>query len=71
VWIVDPGSINRTTLHLAPLLVCVGLALWRELTVRAAPQPGTPAEVSSVLASGAAPVPAAIGADAPDGGRNP
>jgi hypothetical protein len=70
-WIVDPGSINRTTLHLAPLLICVGLALWRELTVRAAPQSGTPAEVSSVLESGAAPIPAAIEADTPDGGRNP
>ena len=69
-WIVDPGSINRTTLHLAPLLVYVCVLLWRELTVRVAPRPGAPAAASSDLESGATAVPTAIEADTPHGARN-
>jgi len=35
----DYTSVNRATLHVAPLLVCLGALLWRELTASPAPEP--------------------------------
>jgi len=71
-WIVDPGSINRTTLHLAPLLVCLSALLWRELTVRPGRvQPGAPgAGASADAPSDTTPPPAAIEAPTPHGARS-
>ena len=34
-WVADFTTVNRATLHLAPLLVCLGLLLWQELFVPA------------------------------------
>ncbi|MDQ2961918.1 MAG: hypothetical protein M3R31_01990 [Pseudomonadota bacterium] len=31
-WAADFGTVNQATLHLAPLLVCLCVLLWRELT---------------------------------------
>jgi hypothetical protein len=31
-WIGDDTTVNRATLHLAPLLVCLGVLLWNEMT---------------------------------------
>jgi hypothetical protein len=31
-WFPDAAAINRATLHVAPLIVCVGLLLWHELS---------------------------------------
>lgn len=38
-WVGDPTAGNRATLHLAPLLVCFGMLLWRELTASPEPKP--------------------------------
>ncbi|HTP47707.1 MAG TPA: hypothetical protein VMQ50_12395 [Casimicrobiaceae bacterium] len=46
----DYTTVNRATLQLAPLLICLGALLWRELTAALAPPPE------------AAPVPAAVDA---------
>jgi len=35
----DYTTVNRATLHVAPLLVCLGALLWRELTTAPAPPP--------------------------------
>lgn len=35
-WFADFAAINRATLHLAPLLTCLGVLLWRELSAPAA-----------------------------------
>jgi hypothetical protein len=37
-WVTDFTTVNRATLHLAPLLVCLCVLLWRELF---APRPAT------------------------------
>jgi hypothetical protein len=44
LWLARLGTINRATLHLAPLLVCFCVLLWRELitTARAKPLPSAP-----------------------------
>jgi len=39
-WVTDQTTINRATLHLAPLVVVLGALLWRELA--AATQPAAP-----------------------------
>ena len=31
-WVGDYTTVNRATLHLAPLLVCLGVLLWNEMT---------------------------------------
>jgi hypothetical protein len=40
--LADFTTYNRATLHLAPLLVCLMLLLWRELTARAQPAAALP-----------------------------
>jgi hypothetical protein len=40
-WIPEATVINRASLHVAPLVACVCMLLWRELTVRQA-QPAAP-----------------------------
>jgi len=44
LWVAPLGSLNRATLHLAPLLVCLSALLWRELSAsaRAASLPSAP-----------------------------
>jgi hypothetical protein len=41
--LADFTTFNRATLHLAPLLVCLMLLLWRELTARAMARVALPA----------------------------
>jgi H+/Cl- antiporter ClcA len=35
-WMLELTTLNRATLHLAPLVVVLGVLLWRELTAEAA-----------------------------------
>ena len=47
-WMSDYTTVNRATLHFAPLLVCLGMLLWHELVTGPAP----------LAAAAAAPAPA-------------
>jgi hypothetical protein len=44
-WMQELTTLNRATLHLAPLVVVLGVLLWRELTADA--QPIVPAALAS------------------------
>lgn len=49
-WVGEDTAVNRATLHLAPLLVCLGILLWNELTAPAR----APAAVVAVAGPAAA-----------------
>ncbi|MEP6998326.1 MAG: hypothetical protein ABI900_11790 [Betaproteobacteria bacterium] len=44
-WMLEPTTLNRATLHLAPLVVVLGVLVWRELA--ADKQPVTPVATAS------------------------
>jgi hypothetical protein len=50
-WVTDFTTVNRATLHLAPLLVCLCVLLWRELF---APRPASVAAATETPALAAA-----------------
>jgi hypothetical protein len=45
-WVEDYTTVNRATLHLAPLLVCLGALLWNEMTM--AVRTTAPAQATTV-----------------------
>ena len=52
-WMADYTTVNRATLHLAPLLTCLCVLLWRELTTPASASPPAPVAPSARIAADA------------------